>query len=173
MRQLRRSRPAGWRGWRRQRQWCWRLAHVRYPLGPRTCARQPWTWCNRWRPEPPWCPCNTSRLSGLLATASLLLKGVRLHLDVYIYHPSHALVLKCLCIDAVLERNRNWVDDESIGMLLYYYIFQPTSFCEILQRAWQHQWKQFNWVGTTPYQIVGWTELHEKSIKNQMRGMNK
>ena len=44
----------------------------------------------------------------------LRLEGVRLHLGIYIYH--HALVLKCLCIDAVLERNRNWVNDESIGM---------------------------------------------------------
>ncbi len=33
---------------------------------------------------------------------------------IYIYH--RALVLKFMCIDAVLERNRNWVDDESIGM---------------------------------------------------------
>ncbi len=44
----------------------------------------------------------------------LLLEGVRLHFGIYIYHL--ALVLKCFCIDAVLERNRNLVDDESIGM---------------------------------------------------------
>ncbi len=58
--------------------------------------------------------CNTSRLSGLLATASLLLEGVRLHLGIYIYHC--ALVLKFLCIDDVLKRNQNWVNDERIGM---------------------------------------------------------
>ncbi len=118
------------------------------PLGPRIGACWSWSGGNRWRPEPPWCPRNTRRLSGLLATASLRLEGVRLHLGIYIYH--RALVLMCLCIDAVLERNRNWVDDESIGMWLYSYIFQPTSFCEILQSAWQRQWKQFTWVEEYP-----------------------
>jgi hypothetical protein len=54
------------------------------------------------------------RLSGLVATASLRFEGVRLHFDIYIYHC--ALVLQCLCIDAVLIKNQNWVDDESIGM---------------------------------------------------------
>ncbi len=28
-------------------------------------------------------------------------------------------------------------------------------------------------LGNAPYRIVGWTELHEKSNKNQTRGMNK
>jgi hypothetical protein len=44
----------------------------------------------------------------------LQLEGVRLHFGVCIYH--RALVLKCSCIDAVLERNQNRVDDESIQM---------------------------------------------------------
>jgi hypothetical protein len=37
-------------------------------------------------------------------------------------------VLKCSCIDAVLERNQNRVDDESIQMWLYSFIFQPTKY---------------------------------------------
>ncbi len=45
----------------------------------------------------------------------LQLEGVRLHFGVIIYH--FALVIKCVCIDTVLERNRNRVDnDESIQM---------------------------------------------------------
>ncbi len=44
----------------------------------------------------------------------LQLEGVRLHFGVCIYHSS--LVIKCLCIDTVIERNRNRVDDESIQM---------------------------------------------------------
>ena len=44
----------------------------------------------------------------------LRLEGVRLHFGVYNYH--RALVLKCSCIDAVLERKQNRVDDESIQM---------------------------------------------------------
>ncbi len=44
----------------------------------------------------------------------LQLEGVRLHFGVCIYH--RALVIKCWCIDIVLERNRNRVDDESIQM---------------------------------------------------------
>ena len=42
----------------------------------------------------------------------LQLEGVRLHFGIYIYH--RALVLKCLCIDAVLKRNQNRVNNESI-----------------------------------------------------------
>ena len=42
----------------------------------------------------------------------LRLEGVRLHFGIYIYH--RALVLKCLCIDAVLKRNQSRVDNESI-----------------------------------------------------------
>ena len=42
----------------------------------------------------------------------LQLEGVRLHFGIYIYH--RALVLKCVCIDAVLKRNQNRVDNESI-----------------------------------------------------------
>jgi hypothetical protein len=44
----------------------------------------------------------------------LQVEGVRLHFGIYIYHCS--LVLLCLCIDAVLKKNRNNVDDESIQM---------------------------------------------------------
>ena len=42
----------------------------------------------------------------------LQLEGVRLHFGIYISHC--ALVLKCLCIDAVLKRNQNRVDNERI-----------------------------------------------------------
>ncbi len=42
----------------------------------------------------------------------LQLEGVRLHFGVCIYH--HTLVIKCSCIDTVLKRNKNRVDDESI-----------------------------------------------------------
>ncbi len=56
----------------------------------------------------------------------LRLEGVRLHFGISIYHS--ALVLKCKCIDAVLERNRNRVDDESTQMWLYSCIFQPTKY---------------------------------------------
>ncbi len=56
----------------------------------------------------------------------LLLEGVRFHCGVCIYHC--ALVPKCSCIDAVFKRNRNWFDDESIQMLLYSIIFQPTKY---------------------------------------------
>ena len=44
----------------------------------------------------------------------LQLEGVRLHFGIYIYH--RTLVLKCfkLCIDAVLKRNQNRVNNESI-----------------------------------------------------------
>ncbi len=44
----------------------------------------------------------------------LQLEGVRLHIGVCMYH--RAPVIKCLCIDTVLERNRNRVDYESIQM---------------------------------------------------------
>ena len=44
----------------------------------------------------------------------LQLEGVRLHFGVCIYH--RAPVIKCSCIDTVLERNRNRVDDERIQM---------------------------------------------------------
>ncbi len=44
----------------------------------------------------------------------LQLEGVRPHFGVCIYHC--APVIKCSCIDTVLERNRNRVDDESIQM---------------------------------------------------------
>ncbi len=39
------------------------------PLGPWISAWLSWSCGNRWRPEPPWCPCN--RWSGRLATAFL------------------------------------------------------------------------------------------------------
>ena len=42
----------------------------------------------------------------------LRLEGVRLHFGIYIYH--RALVLKCVCIDAVLKWNQNRVNNESI-----------------------------------------------------------
>ena len=42
----------------------------------------------------------------------LQLEGVRLHFGIYIYH--RALVLKCVCIDAVLKWNQNRVNNESI-----------------------------------------------------------
>ena len=42
----------------------------------------------------------------------LQLEGVRLHFGIYIYHC--ALVLKCVCIDAVLKWNQNRVNNESI-----------------------------------------------------------
>ncbi len=48
------------------------------------------------------------------------LEGVRLHLGIYIYIYHRALVLKCLCIDAVLERNRNRVYDKNIQNVLLY-----------------------------------------------------
>ena len=38
----------------------------------------------------------------------LLLEGVRLHFGLCIYHST--LEIKCLCIDAVLEKNRNRVN---------------------------------------------------------------
>jgi hypothetical protein len=44
-------------------------------------------------------------LVGCQDCLQLRLEGVRLHFGKYIYH--RALVLKCVCIDAVLERNRN------------------------------------------------------------------
>ncbi len=44
----------------------------------------------------------------------LLLEGIGLHFGVCIYHCT--LMLKCLCIDAVLERNQIRDDDGSIQM---------------------------------------------------------
>ena len=55
----------------------------------------------------------------------LRLEGVRLHFGIYIYH--RALVLKCLCIDAVLKRNQNRVNNERL-LWLYSFIFQSTKY---------------------------------------------
>ncbi len=53
-----------------------------------------------------------------------------LHLGIYIYNYHRALVLKFLCMDAVLERdsNLNRVDDESIQNVIIFFIFQLTKY---------------------------------------------
>ena len=51
----------------------------------------------------------------------LRLEGVRLHFGIYIYHL--ALMLKRLCIDAVLKINRNRVDNESLrNVIVVFYL---------------------------------------------------
>ena len=51
----------------------------------------------------------------------LRLEGVRHHFGIYIYHRS--LVLKCSCIDAILnlKRNQNRVDNESIRNVIIFF----------------------------------------------------
>ncbi len=104
-------------------------------------------------------------------------------MGVYIYH--HALVLKCLCIDAVLERNRNWGGGEQKGRERGGLMMRALGYDYILTSYIQHHFVKsysahYNTnennspeLKNTPYWIVGLTELHEKSIKNQKRGMNK
>jgi hypothetical protein len=86
-----------------------------------------------------------------------------------------------LCIDAVLERNRNRVHGESIQMWLYSFIFQPTKYSPevyhcVCRSFGAHDKANENSspeLKNIPNWIVGLTELHEKSIKNRMRGGNK
>ena len=155
-----RPRPAGWRGWlrrRRRRRLRWkrrrrrRLAQVRYHLGPLTCAWPPWTCCNRWRSQPPRYPRN--RLSGRFATAT----GRRQASFWSILSPLHprAQVLVYSCCP------RNIVDDESIQItsdVIYTILasIQQNIYLkcvEILQCAWQHQWKLKNQVNQAARKI--------------------
>ena len=155
-----RPRPAGWRGWlrrRRRRRLRWkrrrrrRLAQVRYHLGPLTCAWPPWTCCNRWRSQPPRYPRN--RLSGRFATAT----GRRQASFWSILPPLHprAQVLVYSCCP------RNIVDDESIQItsdVIYTILasIQQNIYLkcvEILQCAWQHQWKLKNQVNQAARKI--------------------
>ena len=131
---------------------------------------RPWTWCNRWSPEPPWCPLNTSRLSGLLPTTSLRVEGVRLHLCI------STITLSCWSSCALMLSSKGIEIGSMMRALGCDYIYTASNQHHVVRSFRAHNNANENSspeLKNTPNWIVGLTELHEKCLEIRMRWRNK